>query len=54
MDVNNNGVIDVGDVLMVLADFSCPANCENDITGDGMISVADILLLLSSFGQECP
>ena len=54
VDVNNNGVIDVGDVLMVLADFSCPANCENDITGDGMISVADILLLLSSFGQECP
>ena len=53
-DVNNNGVIDVGDVLLVLSDFSCPSNCANDITGDDMISVADILLLLSSFGEFCP
>jgi hypothetical protein len=53
-DVNDNGVIDVGDVLLVLSDFSCPENCENDITGDDMISVADILNLLSSFGELCP
>ena len=53
-DVNNNGVIDVGDVLLVLADFSCPSNCEYDVNGDDMITVADILLLLSSFGDPCP
>tara|TARA_Y100000589_G_scaffold326368_1_gene365995 strand:+ start:152 stop:2422 length:2271 start_codon:yes stop_codon:yes gene_type:complete len=53
-DLNDNGVIDVGDVLQVLSDFSCLVNCENDITGDDMISVADILTLLSSFGDLCP
>ena len=54
VDVNNNGVVDVADVLLVLSDFSCPANCEYDIDGDDMISVSDILLLLSSFGENCP
>ena len=53
-DVNDNGVVDVGDVLLVLSEFSCSVNCEYDINGDDMISVADILSLLSSFGDLCP
>ena len=54
VDVNDNGIVDVGDVLLVLSDFSCLSNCEYDVNGDDMISVADILLLLSSFGDPCP
>ena len=54
VDVNDNGLVDVGDVLLVLSDFSCLSNCEYDVNGDDMISVADILLLLSSFGDPCP
>ena len=53
-DVNNNGVIDVGDVLAVLGDFGCTSSCESDVNGDGVVTVVDILLLLSSFGQACP
>jgi len=54
VDVNDNGIVDVGDVLLVLSDFSCLLNCEYDVNGDDMISIADILLLLSSFGAPCP
>ena len=53
VDVNDNGVVDVGDVLLVLSGFSCTSNCEYDVNGDDIISVADILLLLSSFGDPC-
>jgi hypothetical protein len=53
-DVNGNGVIDVGDVLLVLSEFGCVSQCEQDVNGDGFITVADILMLLSSFGETCP
>ena len=38
---------------MVLADFSCPANCENDITGWNDIGCRYITFTFK-FGQECP
>jgi hypothetical protein len=53
-DVNGNGVVDVGDVLLVLSEFGCVSQCEQDVNGDGFITVADILFLLSSFGEACP
>jgi hypothetical protein len=53
-DLNGNGAIDVGDVLAVLAEFGCVADCGSDVTGDGVVTVSDILALLSDFGMECP
>jgi len=53
-DLNGNGAIDVGDVLAVLAEFGCVADCGSDVTGDGVVTVSDILALLSDFGTECP
>ena len=52
-DLNNNNAIEVGDVLLVLADFGCTENCSADITGDGFVTVDDVLALLSAFGSEC-
>ncbi|MAO87509.1 MAG: hypothetical protein CL822_00840 [Crocinitomicaceae bacterium] len=54
-DVNGNGAVDVADVLLVLSDFGCAADCNaaTDIDGDGGITVSDVLALLSSFGQNC-
>ena len=54
-DVNGNGAVDVADVLLVLSDFGCSADCDTatDIDGDGGITVSDVLALLSSFGQSC-
>lgn len=53
-DLNGNGMVEVSDVLILLADFGCEAECSvADINGDGMVSVADVLLLLAAFGEEC-
>jgi len=53
-DLNSNGMIEVSDVLILLADFGCDNECSvADINGDGMVSVADVLLLLAAFGEAC-
>jgi hypothetical protein len=47
-DINGDGVVDVQDLLIVLADWggtSGPA----DINGDGVVDVQDLLLLLAAW-----
>ena len=45
--------MEVGDVLLVLAEFGCEADCTTDLTGDGFVAVDDVLILLSAFGTSC-
>ena len=53
-DINNNGTVEVADLLILLGDFGCTENCTAaDINGDGAVTVADILLFLALFGEEC-
>ena len=52
-DLNSNGAIEVGDVLLVLSEFGCQSDCAADVTGDGVVAVDDVLLLLSVFGVVC-
>lgn len=52
-DLNANGAIDVGDVLLVLSEFGCQSDCTADVTGDGFVVVDDILVVLAVFGVIC-
>jgi hypothetical protein len=52
-DLNGNGSIDVGDVLLILSEFGCDVDCTVDVTGDGFVTVDDVLLVLSLFGEDC-
>lgn len=53
-DINQNGTVEVGDLLLLLADFGCITDCSvADVNGDGSVSVADILLMLAAFGEDC-
>jgi hypothetical protein len=53
-DLNDNGMVEVSDVLLLLSDFGCNTECSvADINGDGNVSVADVLLLLAAFGEAC-
>ena len=52
-DLNANGAIDVGDVLLVLSEFGCQSDCSADVTGDGFVVVDDILVVLAVFGVVC-
>jgi hypothetical protein len=53
-DLNGDNSITVADLLLVLSDFGCIANCDStDVNGDGITTVADLLELLSVFGTIC-
>jgi Ca2+-binding EF-hand superfamily protein len=51
--LNENGYIDVEDLLLILSEFGCLSDCNYDVSGDGHVSVADILIILSNFGVAC-
>ena len=55
-DLNNDGVIDLADLGILLADFGCtaPGPCPGDIDNDGDTDLADLGILLSEFGNTCP
>jgi hypothetical protein len=53
-DLSGNGVTEIQDLLILLADFGCVTNCNGDVTNDGASNVEDILALLSAFGIICP
>ncbi len=54
-DMNNDGMRDVSDLLMMLQDFSC-FGCDSpaDMNDDGNVDSGDILMFLSFFGTACP
>ena len=54
-DLDNDGFIVIGDLLILLSDFGCTSNCIADVNGDGAVTVADLLDgILANFGQPCP
>ena len=52
-DLSGNQLIDVADLLLILADFGCTVVCDSDVEDDGAVAVSDILALLAQFGQNC-
>lgn len=53
-DLSENGLTEVQDLLLLLADFGCLAGCAGDVNGDGASNVEDVLAVLSAFGSSCP
>jgi hypothetical protein len=51
-DLNNDGVVDVEDLLLLLAAWG-QTGVPADIDGDGVVAVGDLLLILAAWG-ECP
>ncbi len=51
-DLNGDGVVDVSDLLILLAAWGgCPLNtCPADLNGDGIVDVSDLLILLANWG----
>lgn len=52
-DVNVDGIVSVGDLLMVLSEFGCAQSCITDVNNDGSVTVSDVLGLLGLFGTPC-
>jgi hypothetical protein len=53
-DFNNDGLINVTDLLMLLGDFGCQSNCFTDMNGDDIVNAGDMLAFLSLFNSTCP
>ena len=55
-DLNNDGVVDLADLGILLADFGCtpPGPCAGDLDGDGDTDLADLGILLADFGCSVP
>jgi hypothetical protein len=52
-DFNDDGVRNVGDLLMLLSDFGCTGNCYADMNEDGTVNAGDFLVFLGIFGSSC-
>ena len=48
-DLDGNTVVDVSDLLMLLAAFG--SSTDGDCNGDGSTDVQDLLIVLSNFGE---
>ena len=54
-DLDFDGVVSVGDVLILLGEFGCALECgPPDINSDGLVGVSDVLAMLNVFGTPCP
>jgi hypothetical protein len=54
-DINNDGVVNINDLLDLLGDFGQVGdNLPADINNDGSVSVQDVLELLNQFGNNAP
>lgn len=51
-DLNGSGVVDVPDILDLLAQFGC-SGCSADLDGDGFVLVSDLLQVLGALWQSC-
>lgn len=52
-DFDSNGTINTADMLMLLTEYGCMADCLYDLTGDGQVDTADLLEFLTLFGTDC-
>jgi hypothetical protein len=52
-DLDNNGVINTNDLLLLLSNYGCTENCLADLSGDGIVTTSDLLLFLTIFGTNC-
>ena len=48
-DFDNDGQVDVQDLLIFTANFGCTGNCVADLDGDGATDIADLLAFLVLF-----
>lgn len=53
-DFNDDGSVNVGDLLILLGEYGCAENCFTDLDGDNSISTNDLLIFFTQYGDDCP
>ncbi len=52
-DLNEDGLINFGDLLIVIGDQGCSPDCLSDLNGNGIVDVDDLLEVLRWMGVAC-
>ncbi len=52
-DLDNDGFVNVNDILLLLSEFGCVEDCTLDVNGIPGVDVADFLIVLGAFGLPC-
>lgn len=52
-DFNNDGEVNVGDLLILLGEFGCTSNCISDMDNNGSVGTNDMLIFFTFYGQIC-
>ena len=53
-DLNHDGFINFGDVLVLIPLWGQACSCPEDLNHDGIINFGDVLVLIPLWGQACP
>ena len=49
-DIDGNGSVGIGDLLLLFASWGPCAGCDADLNGDGVVNVADMLIQVANWG----
>jgi hypothetical protein len=52
-DINDDGIVDGGDLLILLSEWGNCQGCDSDLNDDNVVDGGDLLILLANWG-ECP
>jgi hypothetical protein len=52
-DFNNDGIINVLDLLMITSEVGCVNGCTCDMNEDDAINIGDFLMFIPTFGTSC-
>lgn len=51
-DLNLDGNVDIGDLVVIASHYECGVGCPYDLNGDGIVDIYDIVLVALSYGRE--
>jgi len=51
-DLNLDGNVDIGDLVVMASHYECGVGCPYDLNGDGIVDIYDIVLVALSYGRE--
>ena len=49
-DLDNTGVVDTQDLLIVIVDWECTGVCSGDANQDGIVNIQDLIQLITDWG----
>ena len=49
-DVDGSGIVNVSDLLLVIADWGPCGGCDSDVNEDGTVNVTDLLEIIAAWG----